>query len=76
MMGTVMIRCPRTGEAVSTEINTEAAVFERLPDVPGRMTCSACGEVHVWMARDAWLGNPPLVPQPQVQRVPESEEER
>jgi hypothetical protein len=61
-MGTVMIRCPRTGRAVSTKIDTELTVFERLPYVSSRLRCPACGEVHVWTARDAWLEDPPLVP--------------
>ena len=34
-MGAVMIRCPRTGRAVSTEIETEPGDFSRLPDVAG-----------------------------------------
>ena len=34
-MGAVMIRCPRTGRAVSTAIETEPAVFSRLPEVAG-----------------------------------------
>jgi hypothetical protein len=60
-MGTVMIRCPRTDRAVSTEIDTESSVFERLPEVASRLHCAACGEVHVWTARDAWLSDSPLV---------------
>ena len=32
-MGAVMIRCPRTGRTVSTEIETEPSVFSRLPEV-------------------------------------------
>ena len=43
-MGTVMIRCPRTDRAVSTEIETEASVFHRLPEVASRLRCPACGE--------------------------------
>ena len=61
-MGTVMIRCPRTGDAVSTEIETEASVFARLPEVAARTRCPSCGEEHVWTARDAWLAEPSLVP--------------
>jgi hypothetical protein len=61
-----MIRCPRTGEAVSTAIETEPSVFSRLPEVAGRMRCSACGEEHVWTAREAWLGEPTLVPKDRV----------
>ena len=57
-MGAVMIRCPRTDRAVSTEIETVPSVFRRLPEVAARMRCPACGEVHVWTMRDAWLGEP------------------
>ncbi len=63
-MGTVMIRCPRTNRAVSTQIGTEISVFERLPEVRSRLLCPACGEEHVWTARDAWLSDAPLVPEP------------
>jgi hypothetical protein len=62
-MGMVMIRCPRTGDAVSTEIETEPSVFIRLPEIAARMRCPLCGEEHVWTARDAWLAEPSLVPQ-------------
>jgi hypothetical protein len=62
-MGAVMIRCPRTDRAVSTEIETVPSVFRRLPEVAARMRCPACGEVHVWTMRDAWLGEPTLAPQ-------------
>ena len=61
-MGAVMIRCPRTGRPVSTAIETEPAVFDRLPDVAARMNCPLCGEEHVWRAREAWLDEPSLVP--------------
>jgi len=61
-MGAVMIRCPRTGRAVSTEIETELADFSRLPEVAGRMRCPLCGDEHTWSASEAWLDEPSLVP--------------
>jgi len=71
-MSAVMIRCPRTDRAVSTQIDTEASVFQRLPEVESRMQCPACGEEHVWSPSNAWLetvtlapgetGEPPAVP--------------
>jgi hypothetical protein len=64
-MATVMIRCPRTGSAISTEINTEATVFERLPAVMARLQCPVCGEEHTWTANDAWLADNPLIAQPE-----------
>lgn len=63
-MAAVMIRCPRTGQPVSTAIETEPSVFSRLPEVKARMRCSLCGEEHVWTASEAWLAEPTLVPAP------------
>jgi hypothetical protein len=57
-----MIQCPRTGRAVSTEIETEQAVFSRLPEVAGRMRCADCGEEHRWSASQAWLQEPAPAP--------------
>ena len=57
-MGAVMIRCPRTGRAVSTEIETEPSVFSRLPEVAGRMRCPDCGEEHIWTRQRGWLQEP------------------
>jgi cytochrome c-type biogenesis protein CcmH/NrfF len=54
-MSSVMIRCPTTGLAVSTEIETEPSVFRKLPKVAARMRCSACGQEHIWMTSSAWL---------------------
>jgi hypothetical protein len=54
-MSAVMIKCPNTGRAVSTQIETEPCVFEKLPSVLSRTTCPVCGEVHVWTRKQAWL---------------------
>jgi hypothetical protein len=50
-----MIRCPKTGHAVSTGIDMEASDFERLPTVSAELSCSHCGERHNWTKRAAWL---------------------
>ena len=61
-MSLVMINCPKTGRPVSTQIETEASVFRRLPKVASRMHCPACGQEHIWMTSSAWLaGEPRLV---------------
>jgi len=52
-MGIIMINCPSTGRAVSTEI--EMQNVERLPTVIATMVCPACGGVHEWTKNDAWL---------------------
>ena len=65
-MSLVMIRCPVTGRAVSTAIETEPSVFRKLPKVAARMHCPACGQDHVWTVSSAWLaGEPRLVAQAQ-----------
>lgn len=58
-MSSVMIRCPTTGRAVSTAVETEPAVFRKLPNVSGHMLCPACGQEHVWAVRSAWLADAP-----------------
>jgi hypothetical protein len=61
-MAALMIRCPMTGRAVSTQIETEPSVFRRLPKVTAQMRCPLCGEDHVWTTGEAWLAEPTLVP--------------
>ena len=54
-MSNIMIRCPQTGEDVSTGIATNAATFDQLPDVAARLLCPACGKEHMWKRDAAWL---------------------
>ncbi len=54
-MGIIMICCPSTGREVSTGI--EMSEVERLPNVKATMLCPACGCVHEWTKRDAWLAD-------------------
>jgi len=58
-MSAVMIRCPITGRAVSTAIETELSVFRKLPKVTARMHCPACGQDHAWTVSSAWLAGEP-----------------
>ena len=68
-MSLVMIRCPDTGRAVSTEIETEPAVFRALPAVAARMQCPACGRDHVWTISSAWLAGEPRLARPDAASV-------
>ena len=54
-MSVVMIRCPDTGEEISTGIDTDSLTFRRLPRVASRIMCPACGKEHVWVKDAAWL---------------------
>jgi hypothetical protein len=61
-MSSLMIRCPVTGRAVSTAIETEPNVFRKLPKVAAHMWCPVCGQDHEWTVSSAWLaGEPQLV---------------
>jgi len=63
-MSSVMIKCPNTGRAVSTAIETEPSVFRQLPKIASRMMCPACGQEHVWMTGSAWLAGEPRLVEP------------
>ena len=64
-MSLVMIKCPVTGRAVSTAIETEPNSFRRLPKVTAQMRCPACGRDHEWTISSAWLSDEPrLVERP------------
>ena len=58
-MSSMMIRCPITGEPVSTAIEVEPSVFRKLPKISARMLCPVCGQEHVWATSSAWLANEP-----------------
>jgi len=54
-MASVMIACSETGREIYTGIETDEASFARLPHVPIRTQCPACGREHVWTKENAWL---------------------
>jgi hypothetical protein len=59
-MASVMIACPETRREIYTGIETDEASFARLPDVPSRAQCPACGQEHVWTKQSAWLSGSQL----------------
>jgi endogenous inhibitor of DNA gyrase (YacG/DUF329 family) len=63
-MGAVMIKCPKSGRAVSTGIEIERDTFDQLPNVSSAMNCPACGSHHVWHKADAWIDDGPSGPKP------------
>ena len=54
-MGILMIRCPKTGRAISTGRYVESAAFCSAPVFFSRTYCALCYEVHEWFAKDAWV---------------------
>jgi hypothetical protein len=55
IVGIIMINCPATGHGVSTGI--EVVATDQIPIVTATMVCPACGRVHEWTKKDAWLAN-------------------
>jgi hypothetical protein len=55
IVGIIMINCPATGHGVSTGI--EVVATDQIPIVTATMVCPACGRVHEWTKKEAWLAN-------------------
>ena len=56
-MAHILVRCPKTGQEVSTGLKTEWVMFETLPGIQMPLTCPACGETHNWRPKNAWISN-------------------
>ena len=56
-MASLMIKCPHTGQPISTGIETDEYSLNQIADVPGRTRCPICGLDHTWWKREAWLAN-------------------
>jgi hypothetical protein len=59
VMGTVMIRCPKTGRAISTGIRADVATFHATPVFFSQVLCPLCQLTHEWFAKDAWICDMP-----------------
>jgi hypothetical protein len=61
-MTSILTRCPRTNQTISTGLNTDMVVFEDLPNVAIPVRCSACGSTHYWRIATAYVdGEQPLL---------------
>jgi hypothetical protein len=54
-MGTVMVKCPRTGHDISTGIVADRASFNATPVFFARVYCPMCRAEHEWFAQQAWV---------------------
>lgn len=57
-MGAVMIKCPRTGRAISTGMTADRDTFRSSAVFFARAYCSICQANHEWFAREAWVDEP------------------
>ena len=54
-MGSLMVRCPRTGQDFSSGIETDRLSFELMPAFRATIHCPLCGVDHDWSKIDAWV---------------------
>jgi hypothetical protein len=54
-MGIVMIHCPKTRRAISTDIQVDREAFHATAAFFSRTLCPLCGATHEWFAKDAWV---------------------
>lgn len=57
-MGVIMIRCPRTGRAITTDIKADREAFRCSTVFFSRTYCTNCRTNHEWFAGDAWVDEP------------------
>src|SRR5580704_18073113 len=53
--GDIVILCPRKNIPVPTGLKVAWVVFKSLPPVAVPLHCPACGHVHRWRPKDAWI---------------------
>ena len=57
-MGKLLIRCPKTGQAIFTGGYVDSATFRSTPVFFSRNNyCPLCHAMHEWFAKDAWVCN-------------------
>ena len=57
-MGMVMVKCPQTGQAIPTGIETDRESFRRSAVFFSRTRCPICRADHAWFAPEAWVVEP------------------
>ena len=54
-MSEIMIRCPESGNEISTGIYCDGKSFAELPFIVTHANCPLCGKRHNWSKAEAWL---------------------
>ena len=55
LMGKLLVRCPKTGQAIFTGRYVDSATFRSTPVFFSRNYCPLCHAMHEWFAKDAWV---------------------
>jgi hypothetical protein len=55
LMGRLMIRCPKTNEAIFTGKYVAAESFHSTPVFFSHTYCPHCNLYHEWFAQNAWI---------------------
>lgn len=54
-MAKIMINCPVTKQPVATGLQLPEEMFEKVNIRDTTTKCPACGKVHIWSKKDAFL---------------------
>ena len=54
-MGTVVVRCPTTGRVIPVGFAGAGDTFHAGGNAMATVLCLACGEIHRWQKKDAWV---------------------
>jgi len=54
-LGQVFCRCPVTGQAIATGIDTDKDSLAVTPNFVGRVFCPHCKTEHEWSKANAWI---------------------
>jgi len=57
-VGTVLIKCPQTGRAISTGIEVDRRSFQCSAVFFARTHCPICATNHEWFSGEAWVQEP------------------
>ena len=52
----ILVRCSRTGRLFASGLTTKAVNFAEIEVPDNKVTCSFCGEVHLWTQANIVLG--------------------
>ena len=58
-MGMVMVKCPETGRAIPTGIETDRESYQRCAVFFARTRCPICSIEHGWFAPEGWVEERP-----------------